>query len=130
MRILVTGITGFVGSHLAEFALAQGAEVIGSLRWRSKTEHIEHLRDRLTRLANLPEPLVVRRLLPGRVSAVRDDERLCTEARVRWRAVRGGTYPPWCAIFAARPLLALALPAPLRRALRRALRDERIAVDL
>jgi len=49
---------------------------------------------------------------------------------VRWRAVRSGGYPPWCAVFAARPLLALALPAPLRRALRRALRDERIAVDL
>jgi glycosyltransferase involved in cell wall biosynthesis len=85
---------------------------------------------RLTRLANLPEPLVVRRLLPGRVSAVRDDERLCTEARVRWRAVRSGGYPLWCAVFAARPLLALALPAPLRRALRRALRDEGIAADL
>ena len=74
---------------------------------------------RLTRLANLPEPLVVRRLLPGRVSAVRDDERLCTEARVRWRAVRSGAYPPWCAVFAARPLLALALPGAWRRALRR-----------
>lgn len=48
MRILITGITGFVGSHLAEFALAQGAEVSGSVRWRSNTEHIEHLRDRLT----------------------------------------------------------------------------------
>jgi len=86
-----------------------------------------------TRLANLPEPLVVRRLVPGRVSAVRDDERLRTEARVRWGAVRSGAYPPWCAVFAARPLLALALPAPLRRALRRArraLRDEGIAADL
>ena len=47
MRVLITGITGFVGSHLAEWALAQGAEVVGSVRWRSKTEHIEHLRDRL-----------------------------------------------------------------------------------
>jgi len=27
--------------------LVQGAEVVGSLRWRSKTEHIDHLRDRL-----------------------------------------------------------------------------------
>ena len=27
MRILITGITGFVGSHLAELALARGAEV-------------------------------------------------------------------------------------------------------
>jgi GDP-4-dehydro-6-deoxy-D-mannose reductase len=48
MRILITGITGFVGSHLAEWALAQGGDVVGSVRWRSNTEHIEHLRDRIT----------------------------------------------------------------------------------
>ena len=48
MRILITGITGFVGSHLAEWALARGAEVVGALRWRSNTEHIEPLRERLT----------------------------------------------------------------------------------
>jgi GDP-4-dehydro-6-deoxy-D-mannose reductase len=47
MRILITGITGFVGSHLAEYALAEGAEVYGSCRWRSKTDNIEHLRDRI-----------------------------------------------------------------------------------
>ncbi len=64
VRILITGITGFVGSHLAEFALAQGAEVIGSLRWRSKTEHIEHLRDRLTLVeSDLRDVLSVRTLL-------------------------------------------------------------------
>src|SRR6266702_4450852 len=73
---------------------------------------------RLARLANLPEPLVVRRLLPGRVTAVRDAERLGAEARVRWRAVRSGAYPWWCALFAARPALALALPGAWRRALR------------
>ena len=75
---------------------------------------------RLARLANLPEPLVVRRLVPGRVTAVRDAERLHAEARVRWRAVRSGAYPWWCALFAARPALALALPPAWRRALRRA----------
>jgi glycosyltransferase involved in cell wall biosynthesis len=75
---------------------------------------------RVTRLANLAEPLVVRRLLPGRVSALRDDDRLRTEARVRWRAVRSGAYPPWCALFALRPWLASALAPGLRRALRRA----------
>jgi GDP-4-dehydro-6-deoxy-D-mannose reductase len=48
MRVLITGITGFVGSHLAEFALGQGVEVFGSSRWRSKTENIEHIRDRIT----------------------------------------------------------------------------------
>ncbi|HEY3068095.1 MAG TPA: GDP-mannose 4,6-dehydratase [Methylomirabilota bacterium] len=47
MRLLITGITGFVGSHLAEFALSRGADVYGSCRWRSKTENIDHLRDRI-----------------------------------------------------------------------------------
>jgi GDP-4-dehydro-6-deoxy-D-mannose reductase len=45
MRLLITGITGFVGSHMAEHALAQGAEVFASTRWRSRTENIEHLRE-------------------------------------------------------------------------------------
>jgi GDP-4-dehydro-6-deoxy-D-mannose reductase len=48
MRVLITGITGFVGSHMAEYALAKGAQVFGSYRWRSKTENIEHLRSKVT----------------------------------------------------------------------------------
>lgn len=48
MRVLITGITGFVGSHLAEYALAEGVEVFGSVRWRSKTDNIEHLKGRVT----------------------------------------------------------------------------------
>jgi GDP-4-dehydro-6-deoxy-D-mannose reductase len=48
MRVLITGITGFVGSHMAEYALAKGAQVFGSTRWRSKTENIEHLRSKVT----------------------------------------------------------------------------------
>jgi GDP-4-dehydro-6-deoxy-D-mannose reductase len=64
MRVLITGITGFVGSHLAEFALAEGAEVVGSLRGRSKTEHIEHLRQRLTLIeSDLRDVFSVRALL-------------------------------------------------------------------
>jgi GDP-4-dehydro-6-deoxy-D-mannose reductase len=47
VRVLITGITGFVGSHLAEYALDLGAEVWGSCRWRSKTENIDHMRDQL-----------------------------------------------------------------------------------
>ncbi len=74
---------------------------------------------RVTRMANLPEALVVRRLLPGRISATRDAERLRAEARVRWRAVHAGAYPAWCALFALRPYLAQALPASARRLLRR-----------
>jgi len=75
----------------------------------------------LTRMANLPDSLVVRRLLPERVSMRRDGDRLRAEARARWRAVRRGAYPPWCAIFVLRPMLALALPTGWRRSTRRLL---------
>src|SRR5258705_5808999 len=47
MRLLITGITGFVGSHMPEYALAPGAEVCGSSRWRSRTENIEHWRSQI-----------------------------------------------------------------------------------
>lgn len=43
MRVLITGITGFVGSHLAEYCLSQGAEVYGTYRWRSRMDNIAHL---------------------------------------------------------------------------------------
>jgi glycosyltransferase involved in cell wall biosynthesis len=82
---------------------------------------------RVTRLANLAAPLVVRRLLPGRVSATRDRERLAAEARVRWRAVKSGAYPWWCAIFLVRPFIALLLPRPLRGAVRRSWSPRRVS---
>jgi GDP-4-dehydro-6-deoxy-D-mannose reductase len=48
MRVLITGITGFVGSHLADYALTgPGVEVYGCMRWRSNTEHIDAIRSRL-----------------------------------------------------------------------------------
>ncbi len=64
MRLLITGITGFVGSHLTELALERGAEVIGALRWRSKSEHIEPLRERITLVeSDLRDLLSVRAIL-------------------------------------------------------------------
>ena len=75
---------------------------------------------RITHLANLPTPLVVRRLLPGRISATRDTERLAAEARVKWRAVKSGAYPWWCVIFILKPLSGLMMPTALRGTLRRA----------
>jgi len=48
MRLLITGITGFVGSYMAEYALQEKAEVFGSIRWRSKTDNIDHLRSKIT----------------------------------------------------------------------------------
>jgi GDP-4-dehydro-6-deoxy-D-mannose reductase len=49
MRALITGITGFAGSHLAEYLLAEhpDVEVFGIYRWRSRMDSIEHLRSRV-----------------------------------------------------------------------------------
>lgn len=49
MRVLITGITGFVGSHLAEYALSRGdVEVFGTVRWRSRMDNIEGILDDIT----------------------------------------------------------------------------------
>jgi GDPmannose 4,6-dehydratase len=49
-RALITGITGQDGSHLAEFLLEQGYDVIGMVRRTSTVnfERIKHIQDRLT----------------------------------------------------------------------------------
>jgi GDP-4-dehydro-6-deoxy-D-mannose reductase len=47
MKVLITGITGFAGSHLADYCLTKGnAEVCGIQRWRSRTENIDHCSDK------------------------------------------------------------------------------------
>jgi GDP-4-dehydro-6-deoxy-D-mannose reductase len=42
---LITGITGFAGSHLADYLLSEHPEVkvFGTYRWRSRRENIDHL---------------------------------------------------------------------------------------
>ena len=49
MRILITGITGFAGSHLAEYVLAEhpGVRVFGLVRWRSRMDNIVQIRDKV-----------------------------------------------------------------------------------
>jgi GDP-4-dehydro-6-deoxy-D-mannose reductase len=43
-RALITGITGFVGSHLAELLLSRGdSEVYGIRRVRSRLENVDHI---------------------------------------------------------------------------------------
>ena len=45
MRVLITGVTGMAGSHLAEYLLSNedDVEVFGTYRWRSKTENLSGL---------------------------------------------------------------------------------------
>ena len=49
MKALITGITGFVGSHLAEYILEHhpDVEVSGLVRWRSPKQNIEEILDRV-----------------------------------------------------------------------------------
>ena len=49
MRALITGITGFAGSHLADYLIAEKPEltIAGTHRWRSRTENIENLDKRI-----------------------------------------------------------------------------------
>lgn len=50
MKVLITGITGFVGSHLAEYILNlnQGHEVYGVCRWRSPRDNLAGIYKRVT----------------------------------------------------------------------------------
>ena len=45
MRVLITGITGFVGSHLVDYILANHPEVVvyGLVRWRSPMDNLRHI---------------------------------------------------------------------------------------
>jgi GDP-4-dehydro-6-deoxy-D-mannose reductase len=49
MRVLITGITGFAGSHLADYILANhpDVEVCGIIRWRSRRENILHIEEKI-----------------------------------------------------------------------------------
>ena len=49
MRVLITGITGFVGSHLAEYVSEKHptVEIFGLKRWRSPIDNLRHLGERV-----------------------------------------------------------------------------------
>jgi len=63
MRVLVTGISGFVGSHMAEFLLNQQVEVTGTIRQRSRLDHIRHLNDIRLVECELRDPFSVESLI-------------------------------------------------------------------
>jgi GDP-4-dehydro-6-deoxy-D-mannose reductase len=65
MRALITGITGFAGSHLADYLLSlKDIQVSGVTRWRSRTENIDHLKGQITLVeCDLRDPFSVRDVL-------------------------------------------------------------------
>ena len=49
-NVLITGITGMVGSHLADFLLANTSwNIYGVCRWRSPLDNVRHLIDRVNK---------------------------------------------------------------------------------
>ncbi|MFA5880297.1 MAG: GDP-mannose 4,6-dehydratase [Candidatus Margulisiibacteriota bacterium] len=68
MKILITGITGFVGSHLAEYCLTiPGAEVYGTIMFHhlgDELERIEHIKSKVELLeCDLTNRIAVDRVL-------------------------------------------------------------------
>lgn len=65
MRILITGISGFAGSHLAEYALQLGeVEVYGTIRNRSRLDNIKHLLHKIKLVeCDLRDPFSVRKII-------------------------------------------------------------------
>lgn len=49
-KVLITGITGFVGSHLADYIVENfpKVKILGLARWRSPTENINNILDKIT----------------------------------------------------------------------------------
>ncbi|RXZ80672.1 SDR family oxidoreductase [Paenibacillaceae bacterium] len=64
MKALITGISGFVGSHLAEYLLDKNIEVYGTIRHRSRMDHIRHLLDKVNLVeCELRDPFSVEKLI-------------------------------------------------------------------
>ncbi len=65
-KILITGITGFVGSHMADYLLARGnVDVYGLKRWNlSRMRNIHHILDKINLLdCDITDPISARRII-------------------------------------------------------------------
>jgi GDP-mannose 4,6-dehydratase len=65
-KVLITGITGFVGSHLADYILKNFPEVkiLGLARWRSPTDNIRHILNKISlQFGDLLDPFSLKTIL-------------------------------------------------------------------
>lgn len=65
MKVLITGITGMIGSHLADCVLEQSnTEVYGFKRWRSDARNIQHIVGQIEMFeGDIEDPLSVEKAL-------------------------------------------------------------------
>lgn len=64
-RVLITGITGFVGSHVADYAIKENAEVYGLKRWHlSKMRNVRHIQDAIHWFdCDLTDPIAIQKII-------------------------------------------------------------------
>jgi len=66
-RVLITGVTGFVGSHMADYVLAMGGEfqLYGLRRWHhSRMRNVQHMLDAINWVdCDLTDPIAVRNVI-------------------------------------------------------------------
>jgi GDP-4-dehydro-6-deoxy-D-mannose reductase len=66
MKVLITGITGFAGSHLADYILEfhPDVEIFGIARWRSRMDNILHIQNKISLIeADLKEMISLKKCL-------------------------------------------------------------------
>ena len=76
LRVLITGITGFVGSHLAEWLhTRQDIELFGTYRRRSRLDNIEHLlpHSHLVEVGVANVGTLREAFLPGKINLINSD---------------------------------------------------------
>ena len=63
--ILITGITGFVGSHLADLSLEKNCKVFGLKRWNlSRLRNVKHIIDKINWIdCDITDPVGVKRAI-------------------------------------------------------------------
>jgi len=62
------------------------------------------------KLANLPEPLMMRRYGAANISVASERQQIAFAIRARLKAIREGQYPWYCIIYLIRPLIAMRAP--------------------
>lgn len=64
MKILITGITGMIGSHVARFLVERGDDMHGLVRWRSNLRNLAGILDKThLHLGDIQDEALVRRLI-------------------------------------------------------------------
>ena len=64
-KILITGITGFVGSHLADYAIEKNCEIYGLKRWNlSRLRNVRHIMDKINWIdCDITDPVSTKKAL-------------------------------------------------------------------